>query len=167
MGNKGSVGVSLKLFETRFCFVCSHFAAHTDQLEKRNADFRITKQQLKFQDEKNSTVIELDQHDSIFWFGDLNYRIDAISLNDTLKNINLGLFDELIKYDQLTNERMNSKVFQDYMEGTIKFRPTFKYIIKSDMYEKQVQIQNGQNVAEIDAIGKVKLPSWTDRYFIF
>ena len=139
MGNKGSVGVSLKLFETHFCFVCSHFAAHTEQVEKRNADFRITKQQLKFQDEKTSNSIELDQHDTIFWFGDLNYRIDAISLNDTLKYIGLSAFDELVKYDQLTNERMNSKVFQEYTEGNIKFRPTFKYIIKSDIYEYQIR----------------------------
>ena len=49
VGNKGSVGVSMKIYETRFCFVCSHFAAHTEQLEKRNADFRSTKLNLKFQ----------------------------------------------------------------------------------------------------------------------
>jgi hypothetical protein len=163
VGNKGSVGVSLKLFETRICFICSHLAANTDQLEKRNSDFRTTKQQLKFQDEKNSNVIELDQHDTIFWFGDLNYRIDSISLNDTLNFIKLGSFDELLKYDQLTNEKRNSRVFQEYTEGPIKFRPTFKYIINSDKYEKEVHIQNGQNLAEIDMIGKVKLPSWTDR----
>jgi len=43
VGNKGSVGVSLRLGDTRVCFVCSHFAADTDKLEKRNSDFRTTR----------------------------------------------------------------------------------------------------------------------------
>ena len=33
VGNKGSVGVSMKVYESRICFVCSHFGANTDQLE--------------------------------------------------------------------------------------------------------------------------------------
>ena len=163
VGNKGSVGVSLKIYETRFCFVCSHFAANTDQLEKRNSDFRNTKQFLKFQDDKSANSIDLEQHDTIFWFGDLNYRVDAISLNDTLKYISLNLFDELVKFDQLTNERRNMRVFDSYLEGKLNFRPTFKFVMKSDLYEKQVEILNSQNLAENDLIGKVKLPSWTDR----
>jgi phosphatidylinositol-bisphosphatase len=118
VGNKGSVGVSLKIYETRICFVCSHFAADTDKIEKRNADFRSTRQYLKFQfDQDQNNYIDLDQHDMIFWFGDLNYRLDLISLNETLKMINSSCFDELIKYDQLTNERTKSRVFEHYEEG--------------------------------------------------
>ena len=177
VGNKGSVAVSLKIYETRLCFVCSHFAADTDKLEKRNADFRTTSQYLKFQsdqqDQNSNNYIDLDQHDIIFWFGDLNYRIDSISLNETLKLINSSSFSELIKYDQLTNERKKSRVFEYYEEGEINFRPTYKYLVKSDIYEKQAMIQQQQpNINFNDEnsfdnienqIGRVKLPSWTDR----
>lgn len=163
VGNKGSVGISLKIYQTRIVFVCSHFAAHTEQLQKRNSDFRSTRQYLKFQDpdQESSSSIDLDQHDIIFWFGDLNYRIDQVSLSETLKLINMSWFDELIKYDQLTNERNRYSVFESYNEGEIKFKPTYKYILKEDMYEKQAAAL--QNEAETGVNSKVKLPSWTDR----
>jgi hypothetical protein len=161
VGNKGSVAISLKLYETRFCFVCSHFAAHTENVEKRNSDFKTTRQQLKFQDtDKHSNPIDLSQHDTVFWFGDFNYRIDAISLNDTMKLVNSNSFEQLLKYDQLTTERAHGRVFEAYSESPVTFRPTYKYLIKTDLYEKQA---TGQSLAEHDAIGKVKLPSWTDR----
>ena len=35
-GNKGGVGISFKLFDTSICFVNSHFAAHQDEVERRN-----------------------------------------------------------------------------------------------------------------------------------
>lgn len=167
VGNKGSVAVSMKIYESRVCFVCSHFAADTDKLEKRNSDFRSAKLKLSFlNDLGDPTGLSIDDHDSVFWFGDLNYRIDKISLSETLNYINSSNYDELIKFDQLTREKSNQKVFERFEEGRIKFRPTYKYLIKSDVYEKQALLVNSEfNNAdnEANSIGKVKLPSWTDR----
>lgn len=39
MGNKGGVAVSLTLNMTDICFVCSHLAAHMDQIDRRNLDY--------------------------------------------------------------------------------------------------------------------------------
>ena len=120
VGNKGSVGVSMKIYENRVCFVCSHFAADTDKVEKRNSDFRSTKQKLRFNNDPNdlNSYYDLENdHDAIFWFGDLNYRLDQIPLNETFRLIQAKEFNDLLKYDQLTNQRINFKVFENYSEG--------------------------------------------------
>ena len=38
-GNKGAVAISISLYSTSFCFVCSHFAAGQTQVFERNNDF--------------------------------------------------------------------------------------------------------------------------------
>jgi hypothetical protein len=38
-GNKGGVAVSFSLFRRRIIVVCSHFAAHQEAVEARNADY--------------------------------------------------------------------------------------------------------------------------------
>ncbi|RMZ94501.1 Type II inositol 1-4-5-trisphosphate 5 [Brachionus plicatilis] len=161
LGNKGSLGISFKLFESRICFVCSHFAADTDKLEKRNSDFRAAMQKLNFQQDSDTGYsFRLDDHDTIFWFGDLNYRLDNLSLTRTFRLINEQNYDQLLKYDQLSHEKTLEKIFHNYQEGRINFRPTYKYVTRSDLYEKQSLVTS---LDQEDNFGKVKLPSWTDR----
>jgi inositol polyphosphate 5-phosphatase INPP5B/F len=165
VGNKGSVSISIRMYETRVCFVCSHFASDTDKLEKRNSDYRSTVQRTRFVYNANGDYYSLDEHDVIFWFGDLNYRLDHISLNDTIIAIYSSQNAKLLQYDQLTLERERKRVFHGYNEGVIDFRPTYKYLVKTDIYEKHAQFNADQATLETDetTIKKVKLPSWTDR----
>lgn len=39
MGNKGAVGVSFVLFDTPLCFICSHFSAGRENVDRRKLDF--------------------------------------------------------------------------------------------------------------------------------
>jgi hypothetical protein len=144
VGNKGSVALSIRLHETRLCFICSHFASDTDKLEKRNSDYRASKQRLKFQDEQQQETngFDLDEHDFVFWFGDLNYRLDNLALKDAFKYILSSNYERLIKYDQLSVEKAKERVFELFREGEIKFKPTYKFLVKSDVYEKQSLVSN-------------------------
>ena len=39
MGNKGGAAIRMKLMDSTLCFVCSHLAAHRENVAGRNADF--------------------------------------------------------------------------------------------------------------------------------
>jgi hypothetical protein len=91
MGNKGAVATRLVLGETtRLVFVNSHLAAGSDKnsLERRNWDSSQIVQRTRFEpiesdigafDESGDSI---GDEDFIFWFGDLNYRLEDIPGED-------------------------------------------------------------------------------------
>jgi len=50
MGNKGGVCVRFQMYDSTFCFVCAHLAAHRDQVEARNSDYRNITTKSSFRD---------------------------------------------------------------------------------------------------------------------
>ena len=40
LGNKGGIGISMNIYDSNVCFVSSHLAAHTENVEGRNLDFK-------------------------------------------------------------------------------------------------------------------------------
>ncbi|KAJ8754429.1 hypothetical protein K2173_002880 [Erythroxylum novogranatense] len=155
MGNKGSVSVSMTLFQSRLCFVCSHLTSgQKDGAEqRRNADVYETIRRTRF-----SSVFDTDQpqtiasHDQVFWFGDLNYRLNMLD-TEIRKLVALKQWDQLINKDQLNKELCNGHVFEGWNEGVIRFPPTYKYEINSDRYV-------GVNPKEGE---KRRSPAWCDR----
>lgn len=104
MGNKGGVAIRFRLCLSSFCFVCSHLAAHRENIAGRNADYHNILNKVEFQPTRYSSsqrrdsgerlsYIEHDaggssahapalaqtfgvlDHNFVFWLGDLNYRI--------------------------------------------------------------------------------------------
>ncbi|XP_055373061.1 type II inositol 1,4,5-trisphosphate 5-phosphatase [Condylostylus longicornis] len=143
MGNKGGVAVSLTLNEARICFVNSHLAAHMNEIERRNRDYSEIMRYCLFS-EHDGTKKSIEDHDHIFWIGDLNYRITeytGIALN---YNDNTSLF----KFDQLRREMAEYNVFKGFTEGKINFRPTYKYDPGTDNW---------------DSSEKNRAPAWCDR----
>ncbi|KAK1942892.1 inositol polyphosphate 5-phosphatase [Phytophthora citrophthora] len=88
-----------------------------------------------------------DRFDRVFWYGDLNYRINGTRrMVDTLLLRNQ--YEVLYANDQLQREMKAGNVFGHFREGQLHFRPTYKFDKRSDTY---------------DSSSKQRIPSWTDR----
>eukprot|EP01012_Entosiphon_sulcatum_P009341 TRINITY_DN15222_c0_g1_i1.p1 TRINITY_DN15222_c0_g1~~TRINITY_DN15222_c0_g1_i1.p1 ORF type:complete len:416 (+),score=84.77 TRINITY_DN15222_c0_g1_i1:23-1270(+) len=132
--NKGGVVLRCKLDGKYYCFVNSHLAAHTHNVETRNENYHSIHAKISF-NQKPRTILG---HDYVFWFGDLNYRVD---LRRELFDELLELDDEpgedgsppptpearLLEYDQLTKQRVTRSAFGFFHEAKIQWAPTFKY----------------------------------------
>ncbi|CAI6001691.1 unnamed protein product [Closterium sp. NIES-64] len=73
IANKGAVSVSLKFWDTSFCFVNSHLAAHEGHCMTRNDNYREVMRNMH---PGLSSIDLLSQFHHVFWMGDLNYRLD-------------------------------------------------------------------------------------------
>lgn len=140
--NKGGVGVRFQYNDTTFCVVNSHFAAGASNVEERNNDYLTIRSGLTFTRNK-----KIDSHDSVIWMGDMNYRI-ALSNHDVRSCIDQNDFAYLWQFDQLKSEMGQRAIFQNFSEGQLAFKPTYKY----DM-----------GTSDYDTSEKQRVPSWTDR----
>ncbi|WOK92743.1 type I inositol polyphosphate 5-phosphatase 2-like [Canna indica] len=154
MGNKGSVSVSMTLFQTRLCFVCSHLTSghkEGDQ-QKRNSDVYDILQRTQFCSMNASHPQTIPAHDRIFWFGDLNYRLNLPDA-EIRALVSTRKWNELMNFDQLSNELRSGHTFDGWKEGLINFPPTYKYERNSNRYV-------GENAREGE---KRRSPAWCDR----
>ncbi|ESO88961.1 hypothetical protein LOTGIDRAFT_106380, partial [Lottia gigantea] len=146
MGNKGGVSVRLTLHNTSLCFINSHLAAHQEEYERRNQDYRDIESKTKFK--QFLPPLNINEHDMIFWIGDLNYRISNLGINDVKKYADEGLYGKMLPHDQLSSQLGKSDVFRGYCEGPITFTPTYRY-------------DTGTN--NWDSSEKKRIPAWCDR----
>ncbi|XP_074581831.1 type I inositol polyphosphate 5-phosphatase 2 isoform X2 [Curcuma longa] len=140
MGNKGSVSVSMTLFQTRVCFVCSHLTSghkEGDQ-QRRNSDVFDILQRTWFRSvDADHQPQSIPSHDRIFWFGDLNYRLNLPDA-EVRAMVARKSWDELMNYDQLSNELRSGRIFDGWKEGSVNFPPTYKYERNSNRYVGEV-----------------------------
>ncbi|XP_057445907.1 type IV inositol polyphosphate 5-phosphatase 3-like isoform X2 [Lotus japonicus] len=152
IGNKGSVSVSMSIYQTLFCFVCSHLTSGEKEGDdlKRNADVHEIHRRTHFQSLSYiglpKTILD---HERIIWLGDLNYRINLSNV-ETRALVSKKQWSKLIEKDQLIRE-LRSGVFGGWSEGILNFPPTYKYEVNSDKY-----------YGDDPKVGK-RAPAWCDR----
>ena len=94
-GNKGAVAIRMDYANTTLCFVTAHLAAGFANYEERNRDYRTISQGLRFQHNRS-----IEDHDTIIWLGDFNYRI-GLTDEKVRKLIKAGDLDTLYDNDQV------------------------------------------------------------------
>lgn len=149
MGNKGGVAVRFDFHNTSLCFVNSHLAAHVEEYERRNQDYRDICSRTYFRQPFHECK-KIKDHDQIYWIGDLNYRITDMDPNKVKKYVEEENFSPILQRDQLKIQHKQLQVFAGYTEGPITFKPTYKYDPGTDNW---------------DSSEKNRTPAWCDRIF--
>ncbi|XP_060612907.2 inositol polyphosphate 5-phosphatase K isoform X2 [Anolis sagrei] len=144
-GNKGGVTTRMSLYGHSVCFLNCHLPAHMENTEQRLDDFEHILDMQQFDGESIPGVMD---HDIVFWFGDLNFRIEDYGLHFIRESINKNRFSLLWEKDQLNMAKKREAILQEFSEGPLKFKPTYKF----DLYSN-----------EYDTSGKKRKPAWTDR----
>lgn len=81
----------------------------------------------------------------VVWLADTNYRIDGD--NEFVRaHVQANDLDPLLAADQLGAEMAADAAFPGYVEGPLRFKPTYKYDAGTDTY---------------DTSEKARIPAWT------
>ena len=155
LGNKGGVGISLKLGTTRLLFVNAHLAAHEDKVALRLANIAKIKAALKVDsflpaDDPRSRLEDItEQFDHTFWFGDLNFRID-ISRQHADWLMMHKKYDQALAFDQLGRVLKDGDAFKGFKEAPINFPPTYKYdVLKTLKIKRNRTVTSIRNAIDI------------------
>ncbi|XP_052862131.1 phosphatidylinositol 4,5-bisphosphate 5-phosphatase A-like isoform X2 [Anopheles cruzii] len=144
-GNKGAVSIRMNVYGSSICLVNAHLAAHDHMLEERINDYERIVQEQKFHVKAKEAIFD---HDYVFWFGDLNFRLtgEATTSADEIRTmVARDELKQLIEKDQLLLVRREGRAFQKLQERLPQFPPTFKF-------------EHGTNDYDMK-----RRPAWTDR----
>ena len=139
LGNKGGVATGFVIDKTTsLAFINCHLAARVTRLHTRQENYEEIVRGLRLNGLAHSSkpVRNMDflhQFDHVFWFGDLNYRVDMGNHGtekEYKKAVKLALNEDsrykLQEFDQLRKQIHSKTVMCDFEEGAIDFPPTYR-----------------------------------------
>lgn len=144
-GNKGAVSIRFNLYGCGLTFVAAHLAAHDHELAERIVDYNQILDNHHYHVKRYKHIFD---HDYVFWFGDLNFRLmgDDSPQEVREKALKEEALEELMKRDQLSYVReVTQEAFQVLHEKKPQFPPTFKFKEGTSEYNMK------------------RRPAWTDR----
>lgn len=101
LGNKGGIGVSMNIYDSNVCFISSHLAAHTENVEGRNLDFKNIIERSVFPSENDGFESEQNESRSVddvsnYFFYPFSYLL--IIFSDKLSRNFLSFFSFLFVF---------------------------------------------------------------------
>eukprot|EP00056_Hartaetosiga_gracilis_P014331 m.240291 g.240291 ORF g.240291 m.240291 type:complete len:524 (+) comp14836_c0_seq1:212-1783(+) len=148
-GNKGAVAIMIHIDGVTLSFVNNHLNAHMEQLPRRIEDYQVISRRLHYshdtfgdeklkmaeQDDPEYAVEVMNKSDVVFWFGDINMRLQPLEDLDKrseMHDIVSALvrerkFSELVAFDQLKKQQKKGLVLGGFSEGKLDFVPSFKF----------------------------------------
>lgn len=144
LGNKGGIGIGLRWRDVTMAFISCHLAARPERIPQRERDYRQIASRLRLGPYTGLDL--LHEHEHVFWFGDLNYRIGH-DFDDTVEMCHRAAWEEVRTADQLAEQMANRRVFVNFTEGVLDFPPTYRWDRKENIFSNK----------------KRQSPSYTDR----
>lgn len=112
----------------------------------RLLSFRPSTFRAPFSTDKETRV--LDQHDYVFFIGDLNSRLHALQSSEIRTSVERREYDFLLCHDELRQLMVSGEAFDAFQEQWIYFPPTYKFDPGTAVY---------------DTSRKKRDPAWCDR----
>lgn len=159
INTKGAVSIAFRFFGTSFMFTNCHFPAHEHRLRDRIDEYQRIIQSVDLPKDLKSLKPRYLSNDStarfdcVFFMGDLNFRLEQRTFDETLAIIEDIFqqpepnFEPLTQHDELLKVMETGQAFHGFDECQIKFPPTYKFLAKTNKYDKQTR----------------RVPSYTDR----
>jgi len=99
-GNKGANLCTLNIGGMNLCFINSHLSAHEYQSKKRQQEYSaILSSQTRSTTNYQETMALKEDYQ--FIFGDLNFRLEGLSIDTVKELIQKKEYDRLLEYDQV------------------------------------------------------------------
>lgn len=147
-GNKGAVCIRFQIDNQTFMAINCHLVSGRRREGQRNEMIGKIFENA-FEGHLKDRGMAVENHDQVILMGDLNFRINALTREQVLQHIYNDQCDLILKEDDLIisfqNFNQNRKqqlenrhldmFFRQFQEGKIKFRPTYKFDIRSNQYD--------------------------------
>ena len=162
IGNKGGVGVMLRVHETALLFISAHLAAHEAGVPDRNEDAASILARLRL-----GRFPELEgaaQAEHTFFFGDLNYRLNLPfeeverRMNEAQRGAPGAAAARLLRADQLRREHAAGRVLAEFREAPLDFLPTYRYVVPRPPGSALLSNKHGQAPSYCDRVLWKSLP---------